>query len=31
MPVKSTVIIYTLNLQYVLVIKIININCKYCN
>jgi len=29
MPVKSVVIIYTVNLQYIPVIKVIDINCKY--
>jgi len=27
--VKGTVIIYIVNLQYVFIIKVINVNCKY--
>jgi len=30
MPVKSVVIIYIVNLQYVPIAKVVNINCGYC-
>ena len=29
MPVKSVVIIYTVNLQYIPIAKVVNINCRY--
>jgi len=29
--IKSVVIIHVINLQYISVTKIINVNCKYCN
>ena len=29
--VKSAVIIYTIDLQYILIVKVVDINCRYCN
>ena len=30
-PVKSIIIIYVINLQYIFIIKVVNINCRCCN
>ena len=29
--VKSAVIIHIVNPQYILIIKVVNVNCRYCN
>jgi len=29
--IKSTVIIYIVNLQYVLIIRVVDVNYRYCN
>jgi len=31
MLVKSAVIIYIINLQYILIAKVVNVNCKCCS
>jgi len=31
MPVKSIVIIHVINLQYIFIIRVVNVNCRYCS